>query len=245
ARRTMHAGQRTLDAGGWTLDAGGWTLGGGRWTLDAGRWTLDAGRWTLDDFWRLPSPVKRSERFFAFASSLKPQASSLKPQTSDFQCIQPTGQVALYIGHTFQPHGDAQQAIGNTGAGAVGFTQAAMRSGGRMGNGGFGVTEVGGDGNHAGGVHHLPGVLAAVLYCKGQHTTKQLLLLLGQFVLRVRWQAAVVHFYHRRMLFQPLRQCQRVGAVGLHTNGDRKSTRLNSSHVKISYAVFCLKKKIH
>src|SRR5690606_41335489 len=26
------------------------------------------------------------------------------------------------------------------------------------------------------------------------------------------------------------------------TVGDRKSTRLNSSHVKISYAVFCLKK---
>src|SRR5690349_22892220 len=27
------------------------------------------------------------------------------------------------------------------------------------------------------------------------------------------------------------------------TIGDRKSTRLNSSHVEISYAVFCLKKK--
>src|SRR5690606_40404412 len=27
-------------------------------------------------------------------------------------------------------------------------------------------------------------------------------------------------------------------------DADRKSTRLNSSHVKISYAVFCLKKKI-
>src|SRR5690349_22654095 len=26
---------------------------------------------------------------------------------------------------------------------------------------------------------------------------------------------------------------------------DRKSTRLNSSHVEISYAVFCLKKKSH
>src|SRR5690625_6176909 len=26
---------------------------------------------------------------------------------------------------------------------------------------------------------------------------------------------------------------------------DRKSTRLNSSHVAISYAVFCVKKKIH
>src|SRR5258705_7659615 len=27
------------------------------------------------------------------------------------------------------------------------------------------------------------------------------------------------------------------------SNGDRKSTRLNSSHLGISYAVFCLKKK--
>src|SRR5690606_41974681 len=30
---------------------------------------------------------------------------------------------------------------------------------------------------------------------------------------------------------------------GLAVGVDRKSTRLNSSHVKISYAVFCLKKK--
>src|SRR5437868_8690554 len=29
----------------------------------------------------------------------------------------------------------------------------------------------------------------------------------------------------------------------LHRARDRKSTRLNSSHVSISYAVFCLKKK--
>src|SRR2546426_5475955 len=28
-----------------------------------------------------------------------------------------------------------------------------------------------------------------------------------------------------------------------HLEGDRKSTRLNSSHLVISYAVFCLKKK--
>src|SRR3712207_7543486 len=27
--------------------------------------------------------------------------------------------------------------------------------------------------------------------------------------------------------------------------GDRKSTRLNSSHANISYAVFCLKNKLH
>src|SRR5438477_12366919 len=30
---------------------------------------------------------------------------------------------------------------------------------------------------------------------------------------------------------------------GFATGGDRKSTRLNSSHMSISYAVFCLKKK--
>src|SRR5690606_25071061 len=33
------------------------------------------------------------------------------------------------------------------------------------------------------------------------------------------------------------------GGISLMKNQDRKSTRLNSSHVKISYAVFCLKKK--
>src|SRR5256885_12208763 len=32
-------------------------------------------------------------------------------------------------------------------------------------------------------------------------------------------------------------------ALGLLYFGDRKSTRLNSSHLVISYAVFCLKKK--
>src|SRR3712207_7265651 len=31
--------------------------------------------------------------------------------------------------------------------------------------------------------------------------------------------------------------------VGMAVLGDRKSTRLNSSHANISYAVFCLKKK--
>src|SRR5690554_7585669 len=37
----------------------------------------------------------------------------------------------------------------------------------------------------------------------------------------------------------------RAGAPGpaRRQNLDRKSTRLNSSHVRISYAVFCLKKK--
>src|SRR5438874_7586746 len=35
----------------------------------------------------------------------------------------------------------------------------------------------------------------------------------------------------------------RLTAVRVWVTLDRKSTRLNSSHVEISYAVFCLKKK--
>src|SRR3712207_8360073 len=39
---------------------------------------------------------------------------------------------------------------------------------------------------------------------------------------------------------------QRAGADAQRGDGaDRKSTRLNSSHANISYAVFCLKKKSH
>src|SRR5256885_8263089 len=38
------------------------------------------------------------------------------------------------------------------------------------------------------------------------------------------------------------RVARRVGD-GVVVDGDRKSTRLNSSHLVISYAVFCLKKK--
>src|SRR5699024_11396352 len=46
-------------------------------------------------------------------------------------------------------------------------------------------------------------------------------------------------------LKMPLLQHTRhlVCVVPLMNHGDRKSTRLNSSHVSISYAVFCLKKK--
>src|SRR5436309_13756728 len=43
----------------------------------------------------------------------------------------------------------------------------------------------------------------------------------------------------------PRRQSERAGGGSRLRRRlrDRKSTRLNSSHVKISYAVFCLKKK--
>src|SRR5436305_10115018 len=44
--------------------------------------------------------------------------------------------------------------------------------------------------------------------------------------------------------FAPLEKDRGAYRVFVTKSGDRKSTRLNSSHVRISYAVFCLKKKI-
>src|SRR5207253_9973799 len=52
--------------------------------------------------------------------------------------------------------------------------------------------------------------------------------------------------HHDRHVCHVARHLQLVveGQNGLRRDGrDRKSTRLNSSHVAISYAVFCLKKK--
>src|SRR5690606_42117612 len=48
--------------------------------------------------------------------------------------------------------------------------------------------------------------------------------------------------FHPDMLYDPERNLT-IGTWYLRHLADRKSTRLNSSHVKISYAVFCLKKK--
>src|SRR5690625_5445901 len=57
--------------------------------------------------------------------------------------------------------------------------------------------------------------------------------------------------YHFRKIFQyisgmPLSEYikkRKLSQAGQELVEDRKSTRLNSSHVAISYAVFCLKKK--
>src|SRR5438094_6164854 len=47
----------------------------------------------------------------------------------------------------------------------------------------------------------------------------------------------------RRGFRRPSRTSGPISAARTRTRSDRKSTRLNSSHRTISYAVFCLKKK--
>src|SRR5690606_19488564 len=70
---------------------------------------------------------------------------------------------------------------------------------------------------------------------------RRLVLLGVRVVLRTRLDlAAQLEQVAAREGEQADQERERHGPDGL----DRKSTRLNSSHVKISYAVFCLKKKI-
>src|SRR3712207_7853362 len=48
---------------------------------------------------------------------------------------------------------------------------------------------------------------------------------------------------HEDRLAGLLSEGEEQALIGLLANTDRKSTRLNSSHANISYAVFCLKKR--
>src|SRR5260221_10535989 len=51
---------------------------------------------------------------------------------------------------------------------------------------------------------------------------------------------------HDRVIVKRLEnETKTASGIVIPENADRKSTRLNSSHTVISYAVFCLKKKKH
>src|SRR5688572_31157888 len=64
---------------------------------------------------------------------------------------------------------------------------------------------------------------------------------LRQRQIRHRLAIECVLAFGRRIEEPQNRQQRGLAAAG--RSGDRKSTRLNSSHSQISYAVFCLKKK--
>src|SRR5205814_10565366 len=53
------------------------------------------------------------------------------------------------------------------------------------------------------------------------------------------------HAIHCRRQVREVRQADGAETIVRPHFSDRKSTRLNSSHLGISYAVFCLKKKKH
>src|SRR3712207_7317482 len=62
------------------------------------------------------------------------------------------------------------------------------------------------------------------------------------------WKATALQglpsLFERRDSLQAVQAAHEQQVQELYAQIDRKSTRLNSSHANISYAVFCLKKKI-
>src|SRR5690606_40457343 len=88
----------------------------------------------------------------------------------------------------------------------------------------------------------IPNMLTTLALCAGLTSVR--------FALDERWEMAVVAILAAGVLdgldgrmARLLNSTSRFGAELDSLSEDRKSTRLNSSHVKISYAVFCLKNK--
>src|SRR5256885_8625450 len=66
----------------------------------------------------------------------------------------------------------------------------------------------------------------------------------SQADLRIEWSYQLDHLSGIYILFVTfVGLLIHIFAIGYMHGEDRKSTRLNSSHLVISYAVFCLKKK--
>src|SRR2546427_13234055 len=88
--------------------------------------------------------------------------------------------------------------------------------------------------------NHLSVLLSTILFFFNDTATTEIYTLSYTTLFRSRATAQVEDQEPPLIPMQPVRQSRRRGLV---EQGDRKSTRLNSSHSQISYAVFCLKKK--
>jgi len=130
-----------------------------------------------------------------------------------------------------QPHGHANQALADAGGLPLRLGEPAVRRGCGMGDGGFGVAQIGRDAADLGAVDHMKSVFAgafhvSALELKRQHRAAAALLFEAllphrQRVLRVRLQTGVKHACHGGLRFQPRGQRQRVGALRLHADGER------------------------
>src|SRR5690349_7349251 len=85
----------------------------------------------------------------------------------------------------------------------------------------------------------LPAVDAAVVVCEADEKKVPQL----QLILRELEERNIPHFLFLNKIDKADKRVRETIALLQPASRDRKSTRLNSSHVEISYAVFCLKKK--
>src|SRR2546427_8626601 len=82
--------------------------------------------------------------------------------------------------------------------------------------------------------------------CRAIHSSAGLSLSgAGPYAIVSKISETVVMSYHGMVMRRGIAPGHKVLELALDVGEDRKSTRLNSSHSQISYAVFCLKKKTH
>jgi hypothetical protein len=116
--------------------------------------------------------------------------------------------------------------------GALLVGQPPMGGGGRMGDGGLGVAQVGGDGHDPGGIHHRQAASRPPLTSKDSRPPKPLCWRRGQFVLGMGGQPRIVDPLHAGLPFQPGRQLPRLFAVGAHAQPRVSSPLRNTQALK-------------
>jgi hypothetical protein len=135
--------------------------------------------------------------------------------------LQTTCEIILYIDNRLQPNRDAYQPIGDARSRTRFRRNARMGGAGRMGDGGFGIAQIRGDGQQLGAIDQSPRRLLATLDFERHDAAAGLLLAHRQRVLRMRRQAGIKHARDIRLLLQPARQFQRVRTVRVHTQLER------------------------
>src|SRR5438034_8515572 len=91
----------------------------------------------------------------------------------------------------------------------------------------------------------LPITIRSYSFIRVDATSKQISVWRLALGSPIDWDGrAIAHSYEEtRQALLGRRRMEEPPNLALNLMGDRKSTRLNSSHTVISYAVFCLKKK--
>ena len=105
-----------------------------------------------------------------------------------------------------RPAATRNQVIADAGAGSLIGTDAGVGGGGRVGDGGLGVSEVGGDRQQPGRVDYLPCLPPPTADFKRDHAAETAMQASRQLVLGMAVKPRIINPLDRRMLLQPAGQ---------------------------------------
>src|SRR6185369_17055954 len=121
----------------------------------------------------------------------------------------------------FEADRDAQQALSDAGALALGDADPRMRRARRMRDRGFHVAQIRGDRQQPGRIDERPGSGASVADFESDDAAEAALLAARERVLRMRFQSGVMNLADALLTLEPARQLQRGNAVRAHAQLQR------------------------